>query len=132
MWGQSHLILHVEQAAHLASLDLADHVTADGGAGDDVTRDGKVQLADFLLQGHLAHQVVDKLVHSGLVSGKRAHLGTHCGQDQEQAFKSFNIYRVLKLYANIVIYFGKVKPSLVRPCCTSGQLMKSRHSNPVR
>ena len=61
--------LEVEQSAHLSGLDFAGDVAALGRAGDDFAGDGQVELPNFLLQGHLAHQVINKLVHFGLVHG---------------------------------------------------------------
>ena len=72
--------LHVEQAAHLAGLDLADDVAAHGRTRDDVARNRQIELPDFLLQGHFAHQVVDKLVHLGLVNGLNAQGANHHSQ----------------------------------------------------
>ncbi len=55
--------LHVEQSAHLTGLNLVHDISADGRTSDDVARDGQVELSEFLLQGHLRHEVVDKAVH---------------------------------------------------------------------
>ena len=57
----------VEQTAHLTFLDFFSHVAALSRAGHDFARYGEVELAEFLLKGHLRHQIVDKLVHLSLV-----------------------------------------------------------------
>ena len=59
--------LHVEESSHLSGLDLVHDIAADGSSGDDVARDRQVELTQLLLQGHLRHELVDKLVHSGMV-----------------------------------------------------------------
>ena len=55
--------LDVEQAAYLALGDAVFHAHALPFSGDDVARDGKVQLAGLFFDGHLGHEFGDEAVH---------------------------------------------------------------------
>ena len=55
--------LDVEYAAHVAFCNVATHLGVQGSTGSDVASHHQVELTDFLLQGHLCHQLVDILLH---------------------------------------------------------------------
>ena len=55
--------LDVEYAAHIALCNVATHLGVQGSTGSDVASHHQVELTDFLLQGHLCHQLVDVLLH---------------------------------------------------------------------
>ena len=69
LYGQSLYfadVLHpfqVEQTADFAVADFTGNVAALGLSGDDVSRYRQVELTDFLVQCHFAHQLRNELVH---------------------------------------------------------------------
>ena len=55
--------LDIEHATHLAFGYHGADVAALGLSGDDIVGRRKVQLAEFFLKGHFAHELVDEGVH---------------------------------------------------------------------
>ena len=81
--------LHVEESAHFSGLDLVHDIAADRCTGDDVARNGQVELTQLLLQGHLRHEVVHKLVHACVVHAL-GQTDAQCTMHNAQGEESFH------------------------------------------
>lgn len=58
--------LEVEKTSYFTLTDSLGNIAALCLTCDDVTGNRKVQLSDLLLDSHLAHEVIDELVHLSL------------------------------------------------------------------
>ena len=60
--------LQVEETTHLTGFDFLGNIAALSLAGNNVAGYRQVELADFLVERHLPHEVVDIAVHFGITA----------------------------------------------------------------